>query len=77
VQNSSLTAKPCKRRDGVGSREPFIGPRQQPHEQCRPVTLTGFIRDEVLANFDCDVRQLALLAMNGDGVIPAFEDPDS
>ena len=53
-------------RDG---QKPLIGLRQQSREQRGPPELTGFVPDEILANFDSDVMQAALLAMNGDRVV--------
>jgi hypothetical protein len=49
--------------------ESLICQRQQLREQARPPMLTSFVCDKVLANFDCHMTQIALLAVNGDRVI--------
>ena len=43
--------------------------RKQSHKQRRKFPLTRFVRDEVLANFECHMVQTPLLAMDGDRII--------
>jgi hypothetical protein len=49
--------------------EPLISMRKQSRKQRRPHPLTRFVRDEVLANFECHMVQVTLLAMDGDRII--------
>ena len=42
--------------------EPLISLRKQSRKQRRPHPLTRFVRDEVLANFECHMVQVPLLA---------------
>jgi len=49
--------------------EPLISLRKQSRKQHRPHLLTRFVRDEILANFDCHMVQVPLLAMDWDRII--------
>src|SRR6266853_449938 len=49
--------------------EPLISLRKQSRKHRRPHSLTHFVRDEVLANFECHMVQVPLLAMDGDRII--------
>jgi hypothetical protein len=51
------------------AREPLISLREQSRKQRRPRSLTGFIRDEVLANFERHMVQVPLLAMDRDRIV--------
>jgi hypothetical protein len=42
--------------------EPLINLRKQSRKQRRPHPLTRFVHDEVLANFECHMVQVPLLA---------------
>src|SRR5258707_1404203 len=46
--------------------ESLICLRRQSREQVRPLVLASFVRDQVLANFDCHMMQIALFAVNGE-----------
>src|SRR4029077_17174999 len=54
---------------GSAGFEPLISLRKQSHKQRRQFPLTRFGRDEVLANFECHMVQVPLLAMDGDRII--------
>ena len=45
--------------------EPLISLRKPSRKQRRPHPLTRFVRDEVLATFECHMMQVPLLAMAG------------
>ena len=49
--------------------EPLINLRKQSRKQRRPHPLTRFVHDEVLANFECHMVQVPLLAMDGDSMV--------
>ena len=49
--------------------ESLICLRRQSREQVRPLVLASFVRDQVLANFDCHMMQIALFAVNGDRIV--------
>ena len=53
----------------MGRDESLICLRQQLREQARPSTLTAFVRDKVLANFDFHMRQTAAFPVNRDGIV--------
>jgi len=70
-----------KERDGaldslgaLQASEPLISLRKQSRKQRRPHPLTCFVRDEVLANFECHMVQVPLLAMDGDRIIRCVGD---
>jgi len=55
-------------RGDLQASEPLISLRKQSRKQRRPHPLTRFVRDEVLANFECHMVQVPLLATDGDRI---------